>query len=90
MLAPGEKTGHISSYQVHVKCSKAQGALQIPPTSYWLTSQLKDNLPSHKTSQCVYKDSKIQTFNFYIIAFLCSFLYALFRMIPTIALSAKR
>lgn len=57
---------------------KAQGVLQIPPTSYWLTSQLKDNFPSHKTSQCVYKDSKIQTFNCCITAFPCSFLYALF------------
>lgn len=57
---------------------KAQGVLQIPPPRYWLTSQLKDNLPSHQTFQCVYKDSKIQTFNFYTTDLPCSFLYALF------------
>lgn len=68
---------------------KARGVLQIPPTSYWPTSQWKDNLPSHKTSQCVYKDSKIHTFNFYITDFPCSLLYALFwKTTSTIALSA--
>jgi len=68
---------------------KAQEVLKIPPTSYCPASQLKDNLPSHKTSQCVDKGSKIQAFNFCITDFPCSFLYALFwKMTSTIALSA--
>lgn len=61
MFTPRKKTGFFQSLH-SCEMFKAQGVLQIPPTGYWLMSQLKDNLLSHKISQSVYKDSKIQDF----------------------------